>query len=98
MSDWLKVFGEMSLDNLFVIAGLAFLGIGIIGKSKIDPSPRARVIAAIVGICLMGSGIWIHRGHPSVSPSKVEVSSSTPGNEVHAQEVIPDGQVAAFHS
>jgi len=99
MSDWLKVFGEMSLDNLLVIAGLAFLAIGILGKisGKIDPSPRARAIAAIVGICLMGSGIWIHRGHPSVPASKREISSSPPGNEVHAQEVTPDPHVTLSH-
>jgi len=86
MSDWLKVFGEMSLDNLFVIAGLAFLAIGVIGRisGKIDPSPRARGLSAAVGICLVLSGVWIHRGHvPTSSPQSPAMTVSTQG--VHAQ-------------
>jgi len=91
MSDWLKVFGEMSLDNLFVIAGLAFLGIGIVGKisGKIDPSPRARAISAMVGVCLVLSGIWIHRGHISLpaaaAPSQSANVIPPPIKEVNAQ-------------
>ena len=91
MSDWPKVFGEMSLDNLFVVAGLAFLGIGIIGKisGKIDPSPRARAISAIVGVCLALSGIWIHRGHISVpgaaAPPQSAGVTPSPIKEVNAQ-------------
>jgi hypothetical protein len=65
MSDWLKIFGEMSLDNLFVIAGLAFLAVGVIGKisGRIDPRPRAWAISAMVGVCLILSGVWIHYEH-----------------------------------
>jgi hypothetical protein len=65
MSDWLKIFGEMSLDNLFVIAGLAFLAVGVIGKisGRIDPSSRVWAISAMVGVCLILGGVWIHHGH-----------------------------------
>jgi hypothetical protein len=91
MSDWLKVFGETSLDNLFVIAGLAFLGIGIVGKitGKIEPGPRARGISAIVGVSLVLSGIWIHRGHVSApgatAPPQSAIVIPPAIKEVHAQ-------------
>jgi len=90
MSDWLKVFGEMSLDNLFVISGLVFLGIGVVGKisGKIDPSRSARVMSALLGACLVTGGLWIHRGHSS-SPQTGKIQSSPsegqpPASDVHA--------------
>jgi hypothetical protein len=95
MSDWLKMFGEMSLDNLFVIAGLAFLAIGIVGKisGKIDPTPRARTISAMVGVCLVLSGVWIHREHATGAGAPAPSASATvtpePIKEVHAQESAP---------
>jgi len=93
MSDWLKVFGEMNLDNLFVIAGLAFLAIGVIGKvsGKVDPSPRARATSALVGMCLMGSGVWIHRGHMtagSAVPPRATNIATPPIEEVHTQKSL----------
>src|ERR1700693_3019434 len=65
--DWLKGFGEMSLDNLLTIAGLVFLGIAVVGKisGKIDPSPSGRVMSGILGGCLLFGGVWIHSGHVS---------------------------------
>jgi hypothetical protein len=100
MSDWLKLFGEMSLDNLFVIAGLAFLAIGVIGKisGKINPTPRTRAISTLVGVCLVVSGVWIHHGHSEVPARTHDIGTSSAANEVHAQEVVPDRQVAATHS
>src|SRR5262250_1304402 len=90
MSDWLKIFGEMSLDNLFVIAGLAFLAVGIIGKisGKIDPTPRARFVSAIVGVCLVVSGVWIHRGHANSAsaPQQSESGRVPQVKEVQAHE------------
>ena len=102
MSDWLKVFGEMSLDNLFVIAGMAFLGIGVVGKisGKIDPSRRARAISAIVGVCLVLSGLWIHRGHVSgrgtISPSPSAAVTTPVSTQLHAQDDL--AQAAKIHS
>lgn len=90
MSDWLKVFGEMSLDNLFVISGLVFLGIGVVGKisGKIDPSRSARLMSALVGLCLVAGGFWLHSGHVSSAQTAKTQSSSSDGqqlaSDVHA--------------
>jgi hypothetical protein len=78
MSDWLKVFAEMSLDNLFVISGLIFLGIAVVGKitGKIDPGSTGRVMSALLGACLLFAGLWIHSGHVE------QTRSSKPNSQV----------------
>ena len=89
MSDWVKVFGEMSFDNLFVIACLAFLAVGIVGKisGKIDPSPAARLISGVVGLGLICGGLYIHHGHITTAGSDAaHVTPLVPPKEVHAQE------------
>lgn len=89
MSDVLKIFGEMSFDNLFVLAGLAFLAVGVIGKisGKIDPSPSARMVAAVVGMGLIAAGLYIHRGHTSQGTDAAHAAPAVPPiKEVHADE------------
>ena len=89
MSDLLKVFGEMSFDNLFVIAGLAFLAVGIVGKisGKIDPTPSARAISAVVGLLLICSGLYIHRGHAAGTSGSMHTTDPVPPiKEVHAAD------------
>ena len=90
MSDWLKLFGEMSLDNLFVISGLVFLGIGVVGEisGKFDSSRSARVMSALLGVCLVAGGLGIHRGHISSAQTVKAQSSPNDGqqtaSDVHA--------------
>ncbi len=104
MSDWFKVFGEMSLDNLFVISGLVFLGIGVVRKisGKIDPSRNARVMSGLLGVSLMTGGLWIHRGHiSSAQTGKTQSSPSEgqqPANDVHASVRQVQAQANETHS
>jgi hypothetical protein len=102
MSDWLKALGEMSPDNVFVIVGLVFLGIAVVGKisGKIDAKPHARAISAMLGACLVLSGVWIHRGHVigrgTISPSPSAAVIPPVSTQVHAQE--DPVQAAKIHS
>jgi hypothetical protein len=93
MGDWLKIFGEMSFDNLFAIAGLAFLAIAAIGKisAKIRPTPTARFLSVFIGGCLLLGGLWIHHSHTNrarysavAAPDQTE--RITPIKEVNAQD------------
>src|SRR5258708_16687784 len=104
MSDWFKIFGEMSMDNLFIISGLVFLGIGVVGKisGKIDPSRSARAMSALLGLCLVAGGLWIHRGHISEAQTVKAQSSSNegqqPSSDVHASLKPVQAQGNETHS
>jgi hypothetical protein len=68
MIEFLKtLFTEAELDNLFVIAGLAFLGIAIVGKiiGKIDPGKSGRIAAGLIGPALIIVGLVMHETHVS---------------------------------
>jgi len=59
---FLNVLAESSLDAMFVIAGLSFLGIAALGgmSAKIKPGRFGRMGAALVGPVLILVGLWIH--------------------------------------
>jgi len=72
MLDFLKtLFTETSLDTLFVIAGLAFLGIAVVGNvtGKITPGRGGRIASGLLGPVLIAIGLIIHSaGHGSPNP------------------------------
>jgi hypothetical protein len=71
MGDVLKILIECSYDNLFVLAGLAFMGIAIVGNIwKIQPGKWGRLGSAILGPILICAGLWIHT-HGHISQFKV---------------------------
>ena len=62
MVELLSHLSDAPLANILVLAGLAFLGIGVIGKisGKIEPSAAGRVMAAVLGSVLLVVGIYAH--------------------------------------
>lgn len=62
MGDALKVLTELSFDNLFVIVGLGFIAVAVLGNisGKINPDRKGRIASGIVGACLLVSGLWWH--------------------------------------
>jgi hypothetical protein len=62
MGDLLTHLVDAPLANILILAGLAFLGVGIIGKigGKIEPSVSGRVMASVVGLGLLSYGIYAH--------------------------------------
>jgi len=65
MGDILKVLTEASPDNLFVIAGLLFLLLAVVGSvsGKFEMRGSARVISGVIGAMLLVSGLWMHSNH-----------------------------------
>jgi hypothetical protein len=63
MDDLLSHLVDAPLANIIVLAGLAFLAIGVLGKisSKIEPNTTGRVLSAVVGVALLIFGIYSHR-------------------------------------
>jgi len=61
MGDILKILTECSFDNLFVLTGLAFTGIAIVGNVwRIQPGKWGRLGSATLGLMLICAGLWIH--------------------------------------
>lgn len=69
MGDFLVHLVDAPLPNVLVLAGLIFLGIGVIGK--IDPGTPGRITSAMLGAVLLISGVYTHssadkdRGQPN---------------------------------
>ena len=62
MVDFLKEALHAPLGTIFVLAGLAFVGIAIIGKisGKIEPDKFGRIAGGVVGAGLVIVGLFMH--------------------------------------
>jgi uncharacterized protein YecT (DUF1311 family) len=62
MSDILKALGDLKIDSLFILAGLVFVFVGVVGNisGKINPSKMGRLAAIVVGALLIAAGVWMH--------------------------------------
>jgi hypothetical protein len=75
----LQILSEMSWDTLFLLVGLAFVAVAVLGNisGKISPGKQGRIAAGIIGACLFAGGIWYH---VTMHGFKVTASMvSTPG-------------------
>jgi len=68
MSDFLTHLVDAPLANILILAGLAFLGVAVIGKisGKIEPSTSGRVMAGVLGLGLLAYGISAHSAADTV--------------------------------
>jgi hypothetical protein len=73
---------QSPIANLFIVAGLAFLGIAVVGNisGKIQPDTNGRILSGLLGCVLIGGGLWLYShtssGSPSLQPA--EISTSAP--------------------
>src|SRR5262245_27256164 len=98
MSDSFRVFGEISLENALVIAGLGCLAAVVTGTvfRKVEPTPRTRAILAVLGLCFVTGGVLEHRRHLAVTPRSVHQGNRCTTTELLAQEPVSDHHVAAI--
>jgi hypothetical protein len=92
MFELLSHLSDAPLANILVLAGLAFLGIGVIGKisGKIEPSAAGRVMAAVIGIVLLVAGIY---AHATADTARAQSTQPPQGQITHTQPPSP-----ALHS
>lgn len=83
MGDLLTHLVDAPLANILILAGLAFVGIAVIGKvsGKIEPSTSGRVMAGVFGLGLLAYGIYAHsvadtRSVPSQRSSQKQAASA----------------------
>jgi len=64
MLEFLQELSKARMDTLFVLAGLVFLAVAILGNisGKIQPGTGGRIASGIIGPILIAFGLWIHIG------------------------------------
>jgi hypothetical protein len=61
-ADVLQILSEMSWDTLFLLVGLGFVAVAVLGNisGKISPGKGGRIAAGFVGASLIACGFWYH--------------------------------------
>jgi hypothetical protein len=74
--DILEILSEMSWDTLFLLVGLAFVAVAVLGNisGKINPGKGGRIAAGLVGACLVVGGFWYHYSIHSFKVTSVNVA------------------------
>lgn len=90
--DFLQHLIDAPVANIFIVAGLLFLGIGAVGKitGKIEPDKSGRLMAGFLGLILLIAGLIFHVRADSASNN---ASNPAPGGPiqpiVHVFSVTP---------
>src|ERR671923_1503896 len=77
----LKTIFDEPLANIFIVAGIAFLGIAVVGNisGKIQPGTGGRILSGLVGMALMGLGLVMYQpSTPSTPSTPTDVPVSNP--------------------
>jgi hypothetical protein len=88
------------LATLFIIAGILFLLIAVVGNisGKIEPGERARIISGVVGMLFIALGLALHllQKTPGVIEPPVISSPQTKSDplETSSQQSMPGSQMA----
>jgi hypothetical protein len=77
VSDLIAHLTDAPLPNLLIVAGLIFVGIGVVGKvsGKIEPDTTGRVMAGLFGIALIAGGMFIHSSADAKTGSRVPLAN-----------------------
>lgn len=70
MNEIVKGISTAPLATIFVIAGVIFLFVAVVGSisGKIEPSIKARIISGIFGLAFIGIGLAIHFSQKETYP------------------------------
>lgn len=90
MGDFINNIISAPVANLLIIAGIAFLGIAVIGKivGKIEPGKAGRLVSGGIGIILLIIGLVMHFGQTEM-PKQPESKPSATQTETKEQTDIP---------
>jgi|SRR5579862_1822733 len=83
MTDMIGHLVDAPLANILILAGIAFLAVGVLGKisGKIEPGNTGRVLSGLVGIALLVYGIYAHgKNDAAQAQPKQQATSQTPPN------------------
>jgi len=88
MGDFLAHLVDAPLPNVLVLAGLIFLGIGVVGKvsGKIDPGTTGRITSAMLGAVLVVFGVYTHS---SADEARGQPKQTTDSQSTRGQQRLP---------
>jgi len=81
MGDFVTALLQSPIANLFILAGILFLGIAVVGNvsGKIQPGTGGRILSGLIGVALMGAGLAIYS---SQTPPETATPTDIPAVEV----------------
>ncbi|MGA1863468.1 MAG: CARDB domain-containing protein [bacterium] len=90
MADFINNIISAPIANLLIIAGIAFLGIAVVGKivGKIEPGKIGRLVSGGIGIVLLVMGLLMHFGQAKM-PKQPEYKPPATQSETREQTNIP---------
>lgn len=90
MADLISHLTDAPLPNLLIVAGLIFVGIGVVGKvsGKIEPDTTGRVMAGLFGIALMAAGLFIHSSADAKARSRLPVANRRDAAEAEGKNTF----------
>jgi hypothetical protein len=79
MLDFLKELSQARLDTVFVLSGLAFFAVAVLGNisGTIQPGKAGRVTAGVLAPGLIGLGLWMHAGHVAENRAAENAAADT---------------------
>ena len=94
MDELIKAVLAAPIANLFIVGGLVFLGIAVVGQisGKIEPGKTGRIASGVLGAILLVVGLVIHlRSTPAPSPAPVAIEATPvqPTNTPAPPEATP---------
>jgi hypothetical protein len=100
MASFLQVVSEMSWDTLFLVVGLAFVAVAVVGNisGKISPGKGGRIAAGIVGGALFGGAFLLHNAIHEFEVTDVSVAPVQPPSGACPVKVNLQGIVDAKNS
>ena len=80
MKEIIEAILNAPIATIFVVAGLLFLGIAVVGKiiGKIEPGQGGRIASGVIGIILLSMGILMYLNIIPVGPPPDPTETPTP--------------------
>lgn len=91
MDEIVKALFSAPLATVFVISGLIFLLVAVVGNisGKIEPGPKGRVFSGILGVAFVIVGLAMHFAQNSVPPSTTPNSPTALTKPAEQIAVVP---------
>ena len=79
MMDLVKELSQARLDSLFVLAGLLFLAVAVLGNisGAIQPGKTGRIVSAVLSPVLLVAGLWMHNSRGDGTHDALAVKDAT---------------------
>jgi hypothetical protein len=101
MGEIIKEIITAPLATLFIVAGMLFLFIAVVGNisGKIEPGERARIVAGILGVIFISTGLTMHlmQKAPESKPTEISQPKRDPSHTTPSERrgndppgLIPD--------